>query len=170
MAYHGAHIAAAAAAEKRRKLEEEEEERMTKYNHEDAEKWEYKIVRSETGAFRNSNVLAELVDEETLAGWELLEKFDNRRIRFRRPIDARKRDYMLPEHVDPYRTNYGSSMTRVGVMLSLGLFMLGIFVFVFLTYQRSASSSIPEAFPLISLIIGLMVVGLAIAVVVRSRK
>mgnify|MGYP003961494219 FL=1 len=97
MAYHGAHIAATAAAEKQRKIEEAEEEKMTKYNHDESEKWEYKIVRSESGTFRNPNVLAELVEDEALAGWEMLEKFDNRRIRFRRPVEARKRDAMLPE-------------------------------------------------------------------------
>lgn len=48
MAYHGAHIAAAAAAKKRKLEEEAEEEKMTKYNDDKAEKWEYKIVRSES--------------------------------------------------------------------------------------------------------------------------
>lgn len=169
MAYHGAHIAASAAAEQRRKMEEDEEEKMTRYNHENDDKWEYKIVRSETGAFRNPEVLADLVDEEAVAGWEMLEKFDNRRIRFRRPKDARKRDAMLPEHVDPYRTNYGSSMLRTGVMLSLGLFMLGVFLFVFLVYRDASGDPSTQMFPVISLIIGLVVVGLAVAVA-RSRR
>ncbi len=169
MAYHGAHIAAAAAAEKRRKLEEAEEEKMTKYHQEDSEKWEYKIVRSELGAFRNPNVLANLVEEEAIAGWEMLEKFDNRRIRFRRPIEARKHDAMLPTDVDPYRTSYGSSMIRTGVMLSLGLFMLGVFLFVFLVYRDAGGDPSMGTFPIISLIIGLVVVGLAVAVV-RSRR
>jgi len=169
MTYHGAHIAAIAAAEKRRKIEEAEEEKMTKYDHDDGKKWEYKIVRSEGGAFRNPNVLAALVDEESLAGWEMLEKFDNRRIRFRRSVEARKRDAMLPDHVDPYRTHYGASLLRVGVMLSLGLFMLGVFLFVFLTYRDVANNPSMGIFPVISLIIGLVVVGLAIAVV-RARR
>lgn len=169
MAYHGAHIAASAAAEQHRKMEEAEEENMTKYNHENDAKWEYKIVRSETGAFRNPDVLADLVEEEAIAGWEMLEKFDNRRIRFKRPIEARKRDNMLPEHVDPYRTSYGSSMLRTGVMLSLGLFMLGVFFFVFLMYRDAGGDPPTQTIPMISLIIGLVVVGLAV-VVARSRR
>jgi hypothetical protein len=169
MAYHGAHIAATAAAEKQRKIEEAEEEKMTKYNHDESEKWEYKIVRSESGTFRNPNVLAELVEDEALAGWEMLEKFDNRRIRFRRPVEARKRDAMLPDHIDPYRTNYGTSMLRVGVMLSLGLLMLGIFLFVFLMYRDVSGDPSLGIFPVISLIIGLVVFGLGVAVA-RARR
>jgi hypothetical protein len=163
MAYHGAHIPATAAAEKRRKMEEAEEEKLTSYEHADKEEWEYKIVRSESGAFRNPNELVALVEEESLAGWEMLEKFDDRRIRFRRPVEARKRDALLPDYVDPYRTNYGSSLLQQGVMISLGSFMLGIFLFVFLEYRSLASNLIMEIFPVLSLIIGLLVVLLAFA-------
>lgn len=169
MAYHGAHIAATAAAQKRRKMEEAEEEKMTSYDQDDKKKWEYKIVRSESGAFSNPNVMAALIEEETLASWEMLEKFDNRRIRFRRPVEARKRDALLPDHVDPYRTNYGSSFLRVGVMIFVGLLMLGIFLFAFLIDRDTGGNSGIESFPVISLIIGLVVAMLAIAVA-RVRR
>lgn len=164
MAYHGAHVAAAAAAERRRKLEEAEEEKMTKYNVDEIEKWEFKIVRSDSGAFRKPEVLQVVLEEEAQAGWEMVEKFDNRRIRFRRPIEARKQDEMLPEYFDPYRTHYGNSSRRLVFALALGFFMLGILVFVY----TSAGGSIPESpialtIPIIAIIVGL----LSVFVVVR---
>ncbi len=170
MAYHGAHIAATAAAERRRKLEEAEEEKMTKYNNDSSEKWEYKIVRSETGAFRKPDVLAALAEEESLAGWEMLEKFDNRRIRFRRPVEARKQDHLLPQHIDPYRTNYGGSLTRLGVLVALGLLMLGVLFFSLVMYRDASSFSIAGAAPVIAILVGVMAVGLVVAVAAaRSR-
>lgn len=102
----GAHIAAHLAAEKKRK----EEEIMTAYRTEDlAGDWEFKIVRSASGAFRNPNVQARVEAEEALAGWTLLEKFDNGRLRFKRPVSARRKDELLPRGFDPYRTTYGLS-------------------------------------------------------------
>jgi hypothetical protein len=170
MAYHGAHIAAAAAAEKRRQLEETEEEKMTNYNTGDLEKWEFKIVRSESGAFRKPQVLQALLEEEALAGWEMVEKFDNRRIRFRRPIEARKRDEMLPGYVDPYRTHYGASMTRVSILIALGLFILGVLVFVFFNL-RSQSGGIGSGNPPMLLwLIGVGVISLAIAAIAATRR
>lgn len=168
MAYHGAHIAAAAAAKKRRLAEEAEEEKMTKYNEDNNEKWEYKIVRSESGAFRNPNVLAALIEEEALAGWEMLEKFDNRRVRFRRSVDARKRDEMLPNGYDPYRTNYGSSLTRTGIMIALGLLMLGVFMFSLLAYRGGSSFPIAGVVPVIAILVVIMAIA-AVVAVARSR-
>jgi len=168
MAYHGAHIAAAAAAKKRKLEEEAEEEKMTKYNDDNAEKWEYKIVRSESGAFRNPNVLEALVEEEALAGWEMLEKFDNRRIRFRRPVEARKKDHMLPDGFDPYRTHYGSSLTKIGVVMGLGLLLTGGFLFFFLAYRGGANFPIAGAIPAIGILVVLIAV-VAVIAVARSR-
>jgi len=168
MAYHGAHIAAAAAAKKRRLEEEAEEDKMTKYNEANSEKYEYKIVRSESGAFRKADVFADLVEDEALAGWEMLEKFDNRRIRFRRPVEARKRDHMLPDYVDPYRTNYGGSLTRMGISVALGLLLFGVFLFGLLAYKGTANFSIAWSIPLIAILVVLIAVGAAVAVA-RSR-
>jgi len=96
---------AAAAAAKRRQDQEEEE--MTAYSPEDLNKYEFKIVRANWGVFGNLVKFNQLLQEEALAGWELVEKFDNERVRFRRPISARERDRQLPTGVDPYRTHYG---------------------------------------------------------------
>src|SRR5947208_77783 len=94
--------AAAAAAVARRRREEEES--MTGYTHADlAEGWEFKILRSATGAFRSADGLRKAVEEERRAGWVLLEKFDNGRVRFKRPVSARSGDAALS--IDPYRTS-----------------------------------------------------------------
>jgi hypothetical protein len=123
----GAHIAAHAAAEKQ-KREQEEEELMTGYTPSDLnEQWEFKIVRSASSAFKKPGVFQQLVQQESLAGWELLEKLDDNRVRFKRPVSARRRDGMLPQGVDPYRTRYGISEGAVafwiiaGVMLVMGI-------------------------------------------------
>lgn len=105
----GAHIAIHATREKRRK-EQEEEERMTAYTPQDLnQEWEFKIVRSATSAFKDPRVFQTLLDEEALASWELLEKLDDGRVRFKRPTSSRKRDAVLPPGVDPYRTQHGIS-------------------------------------------------------------
>ena len=55
---------------------------MTKYTSEDLDKnWEFKIVRSTYPALRKPEVFQALLEEESLAGWELVEKLDDRRVR-----------------------------------------------------------------------------------------
>jgi hypothetical protein len=49
--------AAAAAAAKRRRMLRAEEERMTQYNSQDMDGWEFKIVRATTNKFRNPETL-----------------------------------------------------------------------------------------------------------------
>jgi hypothetical protein len=122
----GGAIAAAAA---KRKKEQQEEEEMTEYAQEDLDKGtEFKIVRSALGAFKKPETLRQVIDEEARAGWTLLEKFDNERLRFKRPISARERDAALPEGVDPYRTTYGMSE---GMMVFL---IVGSLVLVFVGF------------------------------------
>ncbi len=125
--------AAAAAAAQRRMLKEEEE--MTNYSAQDlAGEWEFKIVRANTGVFRNPAELEKLVKEEALAGWILLEKFDNSRIRFKRPVSARRDDYRLPQGVDPYRTQYGMNPLTFALLLTLVIVGLsfGFMILLFL--------------------------------------
>lgn len=125
--------AAAAAGAQRRMLKEEEE--MTNYSAQDlAGEWEFKIVRANTGVFRNPAELEKLVKEEALAGWILLEKFDNSRIRFKRPVSARRDDYRLPQGVDPYRTQYGMNPLTFALLLTLVIVGLsfGFMILLFL--------------------------------------
>jgi hypothetical protein len=129
MAYGGGAVVAAAAAAKRRRMMLAEEEDMARYTQDDLENnWEFKIVRSESGAFRKPEVLRKLIEEEARAGWVMLEKFDDRRIRFKRPRSARTRDVLLPPGVDPYRTRYGAPSALYAVLVSMviGLVVAGL--------------------------------------------
>ena len=71
--------AAAAAAERARRQEEEE---MTGYQSADlANDWEFKILRSVRGEFKRPDRMRQILSEEAQAGWVLVEKFDNSRLR-----------------------------------------------------------------------------------------
>jgi hypothetical protein len=79
------HVAIHAAAEKQKQRRWEEED-MTRYSQEEMEDgWEFKILRSTTGAFKKLETFAKVLDEEAIAGWDMVEKFDNNRIRAPEP-------------------------------------------------------------------------------------
>jgi hypothetical protein len=108
--------AGAGAAAARRRRERKEEEEMTEYTpRELAEGWEFKIVRSATGAFRTPAFLRTVLDEEQRAGWTLVEKFDNGRVRLKRPASARANDSALGS--DAYRTHVGMSEAKLTVLI-----------------------------------------------------
>jgi hypothetical protein len=73
--------------------------------------WEFKIVRARHKLFRNPAVFQKLCNEEALSGWMLLEKLDDRRVRFKRPIALRHVLDVEQLSYDPYRCHYGSSFT-----------------------------------------------------------
>jgi cell division protein FtsL len=111
----GAHAAVHAAQQRKQGQEEEE---MTQYRRDELENdWEFKIVRTTTGAFRSRQAIEELKAQEGLAGWVMVEKFDNNRVRFKRPLSAQMKDAMLPPEVDPYRTQYGISEAGLAFMI-----------------------------------------------------
>jgi hypothetical protein len=127
----GASGASAAAAHQRLLAEEEE---MTNYSSKDLSgEWEFKIVRANTGVFRNPAELEKLVKEESQAGWVLLEKFDNSRVRFKRPVSARQDDSQLSPGVDPYRSHYGMN-PALFVFLLTGAVIVGSLVFTGLLF------------------------------------
>jgi hypothetical protein len=129
----GAHAAIHAAQERKQRQEEEE---MTQYKRDELENdWEFKIVRSTTGIFRGRQAIEELKVQEALAGWVMVEKFDNNRIRFKRPLSAQKKDAMLPPEVDPYRTQYGISEGGLAVMIvMIVLGVGGLLAFLFSSF------------------------------------
>jgi hypothetical protein len=97
-------------------LVRQEEEEMSAYSQRDlAEDWEFKILRSTTGVFRDPVRLRAILEEEARAGWSMVEKFDNGRVRLKRPASARDADAMLG--FDPYRS-------FVGVMPARFVFLL----------------------------------------------
>jgi hypothetical protein len=106
---------------------------MTPYSPRDlAENWEFKILRSATGAFKDPVVMQRYLAEEAQAGWTLVEKFDNSRIRLKRPAAARQQDAQCA--FDAYRTRVGIS--EVGLALLIAGSILGglavLFTVIFL--------------------------------------
>lgn len=84
--------------------------------------WEFKIVRSNHDLFHNPTVFKKLCEEEAMAGWILLEKLDDRRVRFKRLIALR--DVIDAQRIphDPYRTHYGSSWRPLNWLGAIALF------------------------------------------------
>lgn len=115
---NGAAAAAAAAAKRRRERQEEEE--MTSYNPEElAFGAEFKILRSATSGFKRPEFLRQVLDEEKVAGWTLVEKFDNSRIRLKRSASART-DCSVTTF-DPYRSYVGMSETALGLRIAAAI-------------------------------------------------
>lgn len=73
--------------------------------------WEFKIVRAHRDLFRNPAIFEKLCQEEAIAGWIMLEKLDDRRVRFKRLIALRDVLDTSQLSYDPYRCHYGSSFT-----------------------------------------------------------
>lgn len=119
--------AAAAIAAARKRIQDEEEERLTNYSQEElAEGWEYKIVRSSTSI--KGDRFTNLCREESQNGWELVEKFDDNRIRFKRPVSKRADDHLAP--IDPYRSRIGLSDWAIALIILGSLTFILLFVFV----------------------------------------
>ena len=73
--------------------------------------WEFKIVRSSRDLFHDPAIFQRLCQEEAISGWILLEKLDERRVRFKRLIALREVIDAQQLPFDPYRTHYGSHFT-----------------------------------------------------------
>ncbi len=126
--------AAAAAAAQEQKRKHEEEEQLTDYRPADLEGWEFKIVRS-AGKIVGDR-FQQLLAEEAENGWELVEKFDDYRIRFKRRIEERGK--YPGGTVDPYRTTFGLTDSRLAVIIVLA--SLGIFGVIMLAIILLANS------------------------------
>ncbi len=98
---------------------------MTGYSTDDLNGWEFKIIRSAFGSFRKPEKVRRLLEEESRAGWELLEKFDDQRIRLKRKVEKRKNDSTLG--YDAYRTSYGTPESMIAVIV-LGVVAIGVLV------------------------------------------
>jgi hypothetical protein len=66
---------------------------------------EYKVIQATTPYFAKSQNIATVMSEEEKAGWRLLEKCDNYKLRLQRDISHRAKDKDLG--IDPYRTQVG---------------------------------------------------------------
>jgi hypothetical protein len=110
--------------------------------------WEFKILRSTQESFRDPLVFKQVLEEEAIAGWILLEKLDDRRLRFKRPIAMREvlRSDLLP--IDPYRTTYdpASPWKRVAIVaVSLTLLLLpSYFGFMLIQQLLNKPAEVPQ--------------------------
>jgi hypothetical protein len=130
----GGAAAAAAAAAKAKKMREEEEE-LTPYHAEDLDGWEFKIIRANTRKFKTAEAVRKLCAEEAQAGWEMVEKFDDSRIRFKRRVQERSQDPHRQTGIDPYRAQIGVSEAQIvlivlglSALIALGVFLLAQYV------------------------------------------
>jgi hypothetical protein len=117
--FHAAAAAHAAAEAARKRTEQEEEEELTRDHSEPTDKFEYKIIRSATSAFKNPARFKTILEEESHAGWELHEKLDDARARLRRHVAWREKDVDLT--LDPYRTKVGMSEGIMALWVVLGV-------------------------------------------------
>ncbi len=108
--------------------------------------WEYKIVRASNDLFRNPAIFHKLCREEAEVGWILLEKLDDRRVRFKRPIALRDAPMPNLPMFDPYRTHYGpisNAMTWAATIVFLSAIVLPAvlgYALVSTTLTRSRSN------------------------------
>jgi hypothetical protein len=111
--------------------------------------WEYKIVRASSDLFRNPAIFHKLCREEEEFGWILLEKLDDRRVRFKRPIALRDAPRPNLPPFDPYRTHYGplsNAMTWAAAIVFLSAIVLPAvlgYALVSTTLTRSRSNRPP---------------------------
>ena len=115
----GAAAAAVAAAEMQRR----EEEEMTSYGAKELDDgWEFKILRSNFSAFRSPEKLRAILEEEKRGGWILVEKFDDQRIRLKRPAAGKVVQADFADGYDPYRTTVAMTSQAAIMLLSIVAF------------------------------------------------
>ncbi|MFH2035825.1 MAG: hypothetical protein ABIJ45_05425, partial [Candidatus Zixiibacteriota bacterium] len=79
--------------------------------------------------FKKQDVVRTLCQEESQYGWELVEKFDNNRIRFKRKTNLRTKDQF--SQTDPYRTTYGMSEGGLALTIIATIFgLVGLTIYI----------------------------------------
>lgn len=95
---------------------------------------EYKIIQSQTPLFSNTAKMHEILDQEAKAGWRLLEKEDNYRIKLQRDISHRDNDKNLD--FDAYRSTVGvSSVVTYGATAVMTILIVGVILYLALWSQ-----------------------------------
>lgn len=106
--------------------------------------WEFKLVHADRDLFQDPSVFRQLCEEEAQAGWVMLEKLDDRRVRFKRAIVLR--DRLRLEHLgfDPYRTFYGRPATLHRNLVWVGLLLGATLLPAYLGYALVQTVLGPE--------------------------
>jgi hypothetical protein len=107
---------------------------MTPYRPEEIEEWEFKIVRAMTARFKTREALQKLLKEEAESGWELLEKLDDSRVRFKRKKEHRSGDGHRAS--DPYRTQVGLTEGGIVVTALVALAVVAGLVFLIISLVK----------------------------------
>ena len=163
----GAHLAAHATHRRRIKEQQDREEEMSQFTGADLDRYEFKIMRSPNNQFRNPAGLTQMLAEEQVHGWALMEKLDDGRVRLMRERNARR--LPTPSGSDPYRTQYGGS--ALGTKLLILSLIAGVLLLtVGLLFSVNGMEIVTEE-TLITGFIGILVIflGIAAAIVARTR-
>ncbi|MEB3279533.1 MAG: hypothetical protein VKK42_11505 [Lyngbya sp.] len=115
--------------------------------------WEYKIVRANRDLFKNPAIFHKLCEEEAEVGWTMLEKLDDRRVRFKRPINLRDENGEELPRFDPYRSHYGSSLDFTSWLAAIA-FLAAIVLPAYLGYALVSATlnNLPNSLPRIPLL------------------
>jgi hypothetical protein len=103
--------------------------------------------------------------EEAKAGWEMVEKFDNCRIRFKRRVERRSSDSQIG--IDPYRTNVGMGEGTIAVVVIgvvLGLIAAGLLVSLLVEKGKLQTGELGVVLPFVIIVLA------AIAIVVARLR
>lgn len=89
---------------------------------------EYKVMQAQTPLFSDTKKMHEVLDQEAKAGWRLLEKEDNYKIRLQRDISNRENDKNLD--IDAYRSTVGvSSVVTYGATAMVTIAIVSIILY-----------------------------------------
>jgi len=89
---------------------------------------EYKVIQAQTPLFADSKKMHEILEEEAKAGWRLLEKEDNYKIRLQRDISSRANDQSLD--FDAYRSTVGvSSVVTYGATAAITIAIVSVILY-----------------------------------------
>lgn len=89
---------------------------------------EYKVVQASTPFFAKSQNIESIMLDEVKAGWRLLEKCDNYKLRLQRDISHRANDKNLS--IDPYRTQVGLNSAVVYGLTALATLAVVYLIFL----------------------------------------
>ncbi len=154
----------AAAAAKRQR---EKEEKMATYKSDDMDGWEFKIVRANTRKFKNRETIERVCREETAAGWELVEKFDDYRLRFKRRVERRSMDGHL--EADPYRSSIDSPNAGI-VAAIIGTILVALGILLFIGFKVGFARGIFGGVTVTAVMLGLVVLLAIIFIIVAIRR
>jgi|TARA_B110000971_G_scaffold89800_1_gene92366 hypothetical protein len=90
---------------------------------------EYKVLQSQTPLFSSTAKMHKELELESKAGWSLLEKEDNYRIKLQRDISNRANDKNLD--IDAYRSTAGvSSVVTYGATAAFTLAVVSVILYL----------------------------------------